>query len=35
MATSPGEMGGCQRTPRAIGSTAQNSRLDNELGFTG
>lgn len=35
MATSPGEMDGCQRTPRAIGSTARNSWLDKQLDFTG
>jgi len=28
MATSTGEMVGCQRTPRAIGSTVRNSQLD-------
>jgi hypothetical protein len=35
MATSPGEMADCQRTPRAIGCNARNSRLDRQLNFTG
>jgi hypothetical protein len=35
MATSPGETAGCQRTPRAIDSTAGNSRLDRQLDFSG